>query len=1052
MNDTNQTNDSRTLLAWIGDQSRALGAALVPWRAAFTGDARHAQQLLAAAGFAFVFTFSVTVVKSVASALFLSRFGSTPLPWIYIGSAAIVTLVSFALVRPLASFGPASVLHRVSEVAGVLLLILAGLANTGSAPVYGTLYTFSEAYATTLSVVLWATLGEAFGPREQRSAFAFVSAVSMAGVLIGGVATRAVPAIVPQPIALGLCAIALVLAPRWLVQLIGSSGGRAPERDFRQGLRYLRSDAYPRFVFAFVFLVAVLSAGTDYLFRQRATEALGEAGLTRLFGDLNAAVGIFALLFQLFITPRLLGRIGLFAFLGLVPLSIIALNVLALLWPGSIAAWFVLKTLEMAGAFALIPAGAQLLYNPMPKAARASVRATIDGAGKRFGAALGGVLLLGLGATYGVPDLLPLYLALTIVVLLPLLRRQYLTELSETISGASPRERELAMLIATDSTTRRALEDALKTGDKHQVDVAIETLSKDPHFDFTRFVPGLLAHNAATVRMQGAALALLRPHPSFADALVANLTHQDAYVRAAAARALGVVSPELARQKLEKALDDESDPALRAGAIAAFWLSKSKRDIAAASLRQLLNRMNVLDLPMRVELARLIGSLGRSPYSARLEPLLRDPSPAVRKAASRAAFDARDPTLIAALLAALSDRETSAAVRETLALFGDDAVPRIWALLDDRQAPLKLRTKLPRVLRSIGTPFAAEAFLYSNPQDDPQLQNQLISELFAMKREHPELVLDKARTDEAIVRRLQVFAYFLPLVPPLRDDARFRLLCRATTERVAQTLEGILKLLTLHRAGTQLMAAHSGLRSANARDRDNALELLDEALKGDPLHDDVLKTLEGVRRVRDEKLSAAEVASKLARSQDAVLRAIARHSMERIGLEAGVPLFSTIAQMLVQQTSKDKGDDMASDMVERILLLEGVTMFAGAEIDDIAAVAQICQERKVDAGVAVYEEGALGEEMFVVSKGGVSIERAGRQIMTFSAGESFGHVSVLDRGPRPATAKAMERGVELLVIDRQHFMDLVTDRPELLHGLFRVLTRRVRDLLEAGDV
>lgn len=1043
---------SRTLVTWIGDQSRALGGLLSPWRSAFTGDARHAQRLLGAAGYAFVFTFGVTVVKSVASALFLSRLGSAPLPWIYIGSALLVTLASFALVRPLAKLGPGQVLQRLSLLAGVALLALAGALNLRHPGVYAALYVFSEAYATTLSVGLWATLGETFGPREQRSAFAFVSAVSMGGVLVGGLATRAVPDFVPQQVALFICALGLVLAPRWLLTVFADVATGAKAKDYRQGLRYLGSDSYPRYVFVLVFLTSVLTAGCDYLFRERAGAALGEASLTRFFGDLNAAVGVFALVFQLFITPRLLQRIGLFAFLALVPLGIVVLNVIAIATPGHMHAWFLLKTLEMAGAFALIPAGAQLLYNPMPKAARASVRATIDGAGKRIGAALGGALLLALAASFGVPELLPLCLALAIVVFLPLLRSHYLRELSETISGASPRERELAMLIATDSTTRQALEDALRSGDKHQVDVAIETLSKDGHFDFTPFIPRLLQHPSATVRMQAASLALQRPHPSFTDALVQNLSHQDAYVRASAARALGVVAPDVAVKKLERALDDENDPALRAGAIAAFWLSKSKRDLAAQSLRQLLSRMNVLDVPMRIELSRLIGSLGRSPYSAALEPLLTDPSPAVRKAAARAAHDAHDPTLIAALLTALSDRETSATVREVLALFGDDAVPRIWALLDDRKAPLKLRSKLPRLLRSIGTRFAGEAFLYSNPQDDPQLQNQLIDELFAMKREHPEIPLDKARTDEAIVRRLQVYAYFFPLVQPLRTDRNYRLLCRATEQRVTQTLDGILKLLSLHRPKEQLLAVSAGLRSSEARDRDNALELLDEVLKGDPLHDDVLKTLEGVRRVQGENLRAADVASKLSRSQDAVLRAIARHSLERIGLEAGVPLFSMIAQMIVQRDGKEKGDDMASNMVERILLLEGVTLFAGAEIDDIAAVAQICSERKVPAGGIIFREGEIGEEMYVVSEGSVSLERNGRQVMSFAAGESFGHVSVLDRGPRPATAKALDRGAELLVIDRQHFMDLVTDRPELLHGLFKVLTKRVRDLLVAGDV
>ena len=159
-------------------------------------------------------------------------------------------------------------------------------------------------------------------------------------------------------------------------------------------------------------------------------------------------------------------------------------------------------------------------------------------------------------------------------------------------------------------------------------------------------------------------------------------------------------------------------------------------------------------------------------------------------------------------------------------------------------------------------------------------------------------------------------------------------------------------------------------------------------------------------------------------------------------------MFSTIAQMIVQRDGKDKGDEVASHMVERILLLEGVTMFAGAEIDDITAVAQICGEKKVAGSAVVFEEGAAGEEMYVVSKGEVVLERGGREVMRFAAGDSFGHVSVLDRGPRPATAKAGEKGAELLVIDRQHFMDLVTDRPELLHGLFKVLTKRVRDLLE----
>ncbi|HCF62591.1 MAG TPA: hypothetical protein DFS52_31960, partial [Myxococcales bacterium] len=49
--------------------------------------------------------------------------------------------------------------------------------------------------------------------------------------------------------------------------------------------------------------------------------------------------------------------------------------------------------------------------------------------------------------------------------------------------------------------------------------------------------------------------------------------------------------------------------------------------------------------------------------------------------------------------------------------------------------------------------------------------------------------------------------------------------------------------------------------------------------------------------------------------------------------------------------------------------------------------------------------------------------------------------------PRPAGARALA-DTRALAIDRQDFLDLVSDRPELLKGLFGALTRQLRVVLE----
>jgi CRP-like cAMP-binding protein len=141
---------------------------------------------------------------------------------------------------------------------------------------------------------------------------------------------------------------------------------------------------------------------------------------------------------------------------------------------------------------------------------------------------------------------------------------------------------------------------------------------------------------------------------------------------------------------------------------------------------------------------------------------------------------------------------------------------------------------------------------------------------------------------------------------------------------------------------------------------------------------------------------------------------------------------------------------MSDELIDRIFLLQRVDLFADLNIDELAAVADLARQEHYSPGQAIYRENDPGTALYIIVRGDVSFHRDGNFLLRLGGYESFGQVSFLDRKPRPASATASRRGdgVEVLVVYRQDFMDLVADRIEVLNGLFTVLTKRLREVVE----
>jgi len=133
--------------------------------------------------------------------------------------------------------------------------------------------------------------------------------------------------------------------------------------------------------------------------------------------------------------------------------------------------------------------------------------------------------------------------------------------------------------------------------------------------------------------------------------------------------------------------------------------------------------------------------------------------------------------------------------------------------------------------------------------------------------------------------------------------------------------------------------------------------------------------------------------------------------------------------------------------MDRLSVLEGLTEA------ECAVVRTLLARRTYSPGEVVIKEGSLDRDLFLISRGTVSVrvEMPGqgrqRRLASFSAGTVFGEVALLDQQPRSATVTADEEAV-CYVLSDEAFGALVKDHHpiaiKLLTNLGRELSRRVR--------
>ena len=132
--------------------------------------------------------------------------------------------------------------------------------------------------------------------------------------------------------------------------------------------------------------------------------------------------------------------------------------------------------------------------------------------------------------------------------------------------------------------------------------------------------------------------------------------------------------------------------------------------------------------------------------------------------------------------------------------------------------------------------------------------------------------------------------------------------------------------------------------------------------------------------------------------------------------------------------------------VEKVIFLQDVDVFARIPLEDLAYIAMIADEVPAEAGQVIYSEGDVSDSMYLVLDGSIRLHRGGVEVMIAKPRDVFGTWALFDNETRIVTADSIEES-SLLRIDKEDFLDLLSDHSKITEGVLKVLASKLRNLV-----
>ncbi|WP_020571823.1 hypothetical protein [Neolewinella persica] len=814
------------------------------------------------------------LAKPAGNAIFLSRFGSAALPYMFILTAVVAAMISTAYSQALRFF---SILRVNLWSLGLCLVIL--LTFSILVPIPGSrdivavgLYLWVALFGVLAASQFWMMASLVFDVRQAKRLFGPIGAGAIAGGIAGGYLASIIVANFGVRYLLyfaTLCLIPIMLISifiwkRYIANKESQLARKKKTARLRESPHQLIMGSKHLLLLCGIIATSVITAKlVDYQFSALASERFAdEDRLTSFFGFWFSTFNVIGLVIQLLITQRIVQRMGVSGALAFLPAGLGLGGLVMFLVPGLGTAIFS-RLVDGSLKQSLHRAGVEMLFLPVSSAVKERIKTYIDVLIDSVAGGLGGLLLLllvdGLGISIvGISVPVVIFSAAWLFCVF-LIREEYLDAFRDQLRHHRPQERPNRSKSRHKEVLEgflRVLEDAKMDQNNKQLLYVLERTENITEERFKKPIQDLLTHAVPHVRARALRnLSLREGSPEILSSVIPLLVDEDLGVRNAAMEYCIShhleETEELIREQLKSPessiagtaivqlmVETRANPEMRE-----YWNLAYEFNRRVAELKWLTGTEASAWRSKLLKAAGRSGSdLGKDFIEAQLESKDAD---AAREAII-AAGERLDERYLLRLIDFLSEAPFRPHAKSALEQFGLGLVIILPSYLKRRIIDLEDIRRLPAVLERINSQQTVDLLFAMIERFNPydlELRLETLKALNAMKRDFPLLKMPTKRIFRHILSEVNTYQTTINTL-----EAQLRLRGSENAQELQEARNGLLNLLNQRQDGNldrlfrllglryqpaDIIPIYRGLQAAERKEKISALEFLEILLEND---------------------------------------------------------------------------------------------------------------------------------------------------------------------------------------------------------------------------
>ena len=1010
--------------------------------------------------------------RTARDTFFLSRFDPAYLPHMMI-LTAIVMGITIALTSKFLSKIP--IVPQIiftflfTSISFIIIQLLL------SDWVYPVLYIWSEVIFTLMTIQFWILTGSSFKAREAKRLFSLIgSGAAIANSIIGFSMSSIINSfgtdvLLPATSAfIGFATITSFISRKY-VQIDNRGSGKAivMKNSTESKSKKLIPSKYLKIMALTTICAALITALVDFQMKMIVSSNLDEEAMASLFGTMYGAIGIISVLIQFFFTGRFLSRFGVLWGVMMLPLALLVGSVSILILPVIFSA-ILAKASENIFRFTIFDTTKQLLWLPVPIDHKTQAKPFIDGTLKNAAGGIAGLLIIGISflLSFDTYDNIR-WLSLPSLGMLILwiifnfkLKKGYVSELTKAIEKRRIDFEELDIDI-NDPTIVNTIKKTLSQGDDNQKLFALNTMKGLSLTSWKKDLINLFENGSNEIK--GKLLIMTSKHPNVISnkMIYPFINDSDELLASRAIISFGIRKNQDVVETLTEFINHQNQ-IIRAASCASLILMKKNNDIARDTINSML-----FDSNEKTKLAALnsVGHISDILSSEGLGKLLNDKSPDVRIHAAKLAEKRNDNNLIIPLINNLNNINTLPAARRSLRSFDKNIVSKnlIEIIINKSKSGNQLIGPI-RAISDYRKNVDPEKIFDSNHSYNLEVTKEVSDTLIKLAKKLPLNKNTIEKSEKLLISLANKCKLEIDLIKKFEKNNETFLINDQLINSLNKKRSIILKLALLSYPDSPIETYLKAINSKESNSQSNVLEILENLLSKE-IRDHLIPIFDPTQIKNFEDVNKSDEIKNWLNSENSWNVALGLHylmhkklPLNKINWSKMSTDFKIKEQCSIDWRKKESLLKNVSDFpsekfilddlsmystLEKTIFMKGVDLFKDISGQEVSNIAQIAKEREFSANERIMNHGDNGDSMFIIISGSVKVHIDNKELTTLSKGDCIGEMALLDQEPRSASVTTKEE-TTLLEIYGEDFYDLMASRMDIMQGIVKVLSRRIR--------